>query len=164
LSTLPLTETRTIELPRERQRRIATTVRVVFRRTSLLVVNVHLENRASLGRGLITGDLARGRQMDALLAQLPADADGVLAGDLNIWLGTSEPAYRAAAARFPLAPPERPFLTFANRLALDHVLLRLPAGWDVRWAMAPAQYGSDHRAVLALIDAPDGVSEDPPSR
>ena len=103
LSTQPLTGTRVITLPRERQRRLAlaTTIRVAG--TELFLVNAHFENRVSLWRGLLFSDGARGRQATALLAELP-DGPGIAGGDLNTWLGPTEPALKAFAARFPDTP------------------------------------------------------------
>jgi endonuclease/exonuclease/phosphatase family metal-dependent hydrolase len=150
LSSVPFVETRSIELPRERQRRVAAVATIRFGATDLMLVNVHLENRASWWRGGLPGDRARARQMDALLSQLPA-APGILGGDLNIWLGTREKAYRAAAASFPDGANGQPLLTFRERLALDHLFFRLPAGWTAARARAPHRYGSDHYPIVGVL-------------
>ena len=152
LSTLPLLEARAIELPRERQRRVAAVASVRVAGTDLLLVNVHLENRASWWKGFLPGDPARARQMEALLAQLP-DGPGILGGDLNVMFGTRERAYRAAIERFPDAAGGPPPLTFRERLMLDHVLYRLPAGWDAATLLASSRYGSDHYPVVGLVRA-----------
>jgi endonuclease/exonuclease/phosphatase family metal-dependent hydrolase len=149
LSTLPLVNARAIELPRERQRRVAAVASVRVDSQELLIVNVHLENRASWWKGGLPGDLARARQMDALLAQLPP-TPGVLGGDLNIWLGTRERAYQAAVGRFPdLTDP--PPITFRERLTLDHLLFRLPPSWMASARPAASRYGSDHYPVIGWL-------------
>lgn len=151
LSSLPLIAARSIELPQGRQPRVAAVAEVRVGRSGLVLVSVHLENRASWWRGGLPGDGIRARQMDALLAQLP-QAPGVLGGDLNIWLGTRERAYRAAAARFPDAVAPDPPATFRERLALDHLFFRLPAGWRARSDVAKSRYGSDHLPVVGAIE------------
>jgi endonuclease/exonuclease/phosphatase family metal-dependent hydrolase len=150
LSSLPLANKRAIELPRERQTRMALTASVTVGGVDLLFVNVHLENRASWWKGGLPGDAIRGRQMEALLNQLP-EGPGILGGDLNIWLGSSERAYQLAVARFPDVPEENPTPTFRERLALDHVLFRLPSGWTAVRARAPHRYGSDHFPIIAAL-------------
>ena len=151
LSTQPLLEPRAIELPRERQRRRAIAAYTDSACQRLLLANVHLENRASWWRGALPGDRARERQMRALLAELPADIPGVLGGDFNTWLGTSESAYRLAAEQFRDGPRDAPALTYGERLSLDHLLFRLPPGWTAHLTRAPARYGSDHYPVVAVL-------------
>ena len=150
LSSLPVLEARIIELPRERQRRVAAVAKVRLAGTDLTVVNVHLENRASWWKGALPGDRARARQMEALLAQLPPGPT-ILGGDLNIWLGTREQAYQAAAAAFPDGGGEKLPLTFRDRLTLDHVFYRLPTGWKALRYRAPQRYGSDHYPVVCIL-------------
>lgn len=151
LATRPLVDARAIELPRERQRRMAISAFTDVDGERLLVANVHLENRAAWWRGALPGDRMRERQMRALLAELPAGVPGVLGGDFNTWLGTSEPAYRLAAEQFPDGPPGPPVATYGDRLPLDHLLFRLPPGWSARWERAPSRYGSDHYPVVAVL-------------
>jgi len=150
LSSLPLSNTRSIELPKERQRRVAAVATIRLAGVELQIVNVHLENRSSWWTGGLPGDGARARQMDALLPQLPA-GPGILGGDFNVWLGTEERAYEAAAASFPDALNRKPPWTFRERLALDHLFYRLPAGWQAFHARAPHRYGSDHFPLVGLL-------------
>ena len=154
LSTLPLDAPRAIPLPRERQPRTAAAATVHVAGQPLLVVSVHLENRVSWWRGGLLSENARGRQAAALIDALPAGAAGILGGDLNTWLGPTEPAWRLLVARFPDLPPSRRDVTFRDRLALDHVLLDLPAGWTARRYVVEPRYGSDHHPVLAVLTAP----------
>jgi endonuclease/exonuclease/phosphatase family metal-dependent hydrolase len=159
LATRPLIDARAIELPRERQRRMAIAAFAEVDGQRLLVANVHLENRASWWRGGLPGDRARERQMRALVADLPADVPGVLGGDFNTWLGPAEAAYRLAAEQFRDEPPGQPSVTFGNRLPLDHLLFRLPPGWTAHRARASSRYGSDHYPVVAVLGRPIGTPE-----
>ncbi len=151
LSSLPFLDTRVIELPRERQRRVAAMVRVHVAGHDLTLVNVHLENRASWWRGALPGDRARARQMQALLKQIP-EGPAILGGDLNVWFGADEEAYQAAAAAFPDARAASPPVpTFRERLALDHLFYRLPPDRTALQGRAPHRYGSDHFPVVGVI-------------
>ena len=150
VSTRPLSNERVIELPRERQPRTAASAMVQVAGEPLFVVSAHLENRLGWLRGLF-GDQARRRQVAALLAALPADAHGILGGDMNTMLGASEPALDALFARFDDTPRDRPRPTFRNRLALDHLFFDVPDGWEVSMRVLEDQYGSDHRPVLGII-------------
>ena len=150
LSTLPLLSTRVVVLPRARQPRVAVAANISVMGVEMFLVNAHLENRVSVWRGLLFSDGARGRQADALLAQLPP-GPGIAGGDLNTWLGPSEPAWKAFAARFPDTPSGAAEPTFRDRLVLDHLFFDLPEGWEVERHVLPEGYGSDHRPVLGVI-------------
>jgi len=150
LSTLPLAGAKTIELPRERQRRVAAIATIKVAGVDFVLVNVHLENRASWWKGGLPGDRARARQMESLLGEVPS-GPGVLGGDLNVWLGTQERAYQAAAGSFPDAPGAQPSLTFKDRLALDHLFYRLPHGWKAVREVASGRYGSDHFPLVGIV-------------
>jgi endonuclease/exonuclease/phosphatase family metal-dependent hydrolase len=148
----PLTNSRTIPLPRERQPRAAVAATVIFPALRLFVVSVHLENRVSWRRGGLFSDSARGRQAAALIAALPADEPGIVGGDLNTWLGPSEPAWRLLLARFTDTPPtSRSDVTFRRRLILDHLFFDLPGGWHATRRALSDAYGSDHLPVLGVI-------------
>lgn len=151
VSNVALRDRRAVPLPRERQTRTAATARIDVGGYELFVASVHLENRVSWWRGGLLSDTARHHQVDGLLRALPADAHGILGGDLNTWLGPTEGAWRALARRFATTPdwPRSP--TFRNRLVLDHVLMDLPDGWRVTRRVLPDDYGSDHHPVLAVV-------------
>lgn len=151
LSSVALRHPRVVPLPRERQSRAAATARIDIAGHELFVASVHLENRVGWWRGGLLSDTARDHQVDGLLRALPADAPGILGGDLNTWLGPSEPAWRALARRFADTPdwPRSP--TFRNRLVLDHLLMDLPLGWRVTRRVLADDYGSDHHPVLAIV-------------
>jgi endonuclease/exonuclease/phosphatase family metal-dependent hydrolase len=154
VSTLPLAGTRVIPLPRERQPRAAAFATVTLRGQTLFVVSVHLENRVSVWRGGLISDAARGRQARVLVDALPADAPGVVGGDLNTWLGPEEPAWRLLTGRFPDSPAEASDPTFHERLVLDHVFFDLPAGLTARRGVVRDRYGSNHHPVVGVVTGP----------
>jgi endonuclease/exonuclease/phosphatase family metal-dependent hydrolase len=153
LSTRPLEDTRTIDLPVERQHRVAAAATIAIAGERLFVVSAHLENRLDLLRGGPFGDRARGRQAEALVDALPPDGDGIVGGDMNTMLGPNEPALRVLLERFPDTPGGRSEPTFRDRLVLDHVFFDLPAGWRGVRRVVRERYGSDHHPVLGVVSA-----------
>lgn len=153
VSTLPLEDPHVIPLPRERQPRSAAAGTIRLGGEQLLLVSVHLENRVSWRRGGLFSENARGRQAAALVAAIPRDAHGILGGDLNTWLGPTEPAWRTLLARFTDTPRHRPAPTFRQRLALDHLFFDLPGDWQATWSVLRENYGSDHQPVLGQLVA-----------
>lgn len=151
IATTQLEDPRTVDLPRERQRRAALAATVRIGGETLFVVSTHLENRLGWLRGLF-GDRARGRQAEALLQALP-QGHGIVGGDFNTMLGPDEPAWKALLARFP-DTPDRPDPTFRDRLVLDHLFFDLPDGWVVMRQVVQDQYGSDHHPVVADVRGP----------
>ena len=151
VSTIPLEEPRTIDLPRERQPRAAVVATIRVAGETFFVASTHLENRLGWLQGLF-GDRARGRQADALLEALPSRGSGVVGGDLNTMLGPDEPAWRELLTRFP-DTPDKPEPTFRDRLVLDHLFFDVPDGWTVRRQVLRDRYGSDHHPVVATIHA-----------
>ena len=168
LSTLPLDDCTAIELPLERQRRVAVAASV--RRGSadgawsLRLVSTHFTN--TVGHHLwLLSEPARTRQARALAAVLD-DRPMVLGGDLNTWFGYQDAAYKELARRFDARPPDDRRATFSV-MRLDHVLPRLPGGWRVTIRRGPGKYGSDHYPVVAEIaPASSGAprASHPPSR
>jgi endonuclease/exonuclease/phosphatase family metal-dependent hydrolase len=148
ISTIPLANARTIDLPRERQPRAAVAATIRLSGEPFFVVCAHLENRLGWLRGLF-GDRARGRQAEALLQALPR-GHGIVGGDMNTMLGEDEPAWRMLQRRFP-DTPGRPEPTFRNRLVLDHLFFDLPEAWRVTRRVVSDQYRSDHHPVVAEI-------------
>ncbi len=166
LSSLPLDELEAIELPLERQRRVAlaATVRGVTttgRRWRARVVSAHLENRPGAGRLWVRAGAARTRQAEALLDALdlepgddtPPRADALILGaDLNTWLGRHERAWRLLRDAFPTWSHEDVRPTIGFRLRVDHLFARLPEGTRAIHRRVDARYGSDHHPVVAAID------------
>jgi endonuclease/exonuclease/phosphatase family metal-dependent hydrolase len=114
LSTIPLTDHHAIELPLERQRRMAMTATVsgetlLGEPWSARLINVHLENRVRWSRLLDNFGASRLRQMRALLDVIHVAPPSILGGDLNTWAWESaEPAVERIEELFERheAPPE----------------------------------------------------------
>lgn len=164
VANVPLAWPRAIELPFERQRRVAVVASVTLGGHTIDLCSVHLDNRApwrrvwrSLGRG-------RARQMAGLVTAFPGDADAdasVLGGDLNTWVGgRRESAYRLARQRFPL--PERPDPRPTHHFEIggwlrhsDHLMFRLPSGWRSQYRRLENTFGSDHYPLVGSVAGSD---------
>jgi endonuclease/exonuclease/phosphatase family metal-dependent hydrolase len=167
LSTLPLEAVTALELPLERQRRVALagTVRVPTSggaTTSLQLASVHLENRPAVTLSALTdpaGTAARTRQAEWLVEALPGAAATVLAGDLNTWAGgAAENAVQRLLPRFRESPVPAPGATHTSRflpVRLDHIFGDVPGGRMSGYRRAPTSYGSDHYPMMAWIHFPD---------
>jgi endonuclease/exonuclease/phosphatase family metal-dependent hydrolase len=161
LSTVPLQDLAAIELPFERQRRVAVAATVALpasggRPLKLRVVSAHLDNMVGARRlWFAGGEIARVRQARALRDHLTGSPSVVLGADLNTWFGFSDRAYGELAPAFPdtHAGDRRP--TFRGLLRLDHVFFRLPDGWTARFERAEDRYGSDHHPLVGVIDLPE---------
>ena len=150
LSTLPLRDAVAIELPLERQRRVAVTATA----GGLRVASAHFSNMVAHHLWILA-EPARVRQARAL-AQVLRDEPGpmVLGGDFNSWFGHRDAAYRTLVRDFSgAAAPNDPRPTF-GRLRLDHLLFRLPDGWRASVRRADQRYGSDHFPLIATIEPP----------
>lgn len=154
LSTLPLSDLTAIELPFERQRRVAAEATVRGLRTTgepwtLRVTSAHLDNRAPAKRLWLFATMSRVRQARGLLDGMRPSGAAVLGGDLNTWGGFHDDAYRTIAARLPIESSDRR-ATFHGLARLDHLLFRLPDGWSVHTSRLD-KYGSDHHPLLAEV-------------
>jgi endonuclease/exonuclease/phosphatase family metal-dependent hydrolase len=164
LSTEPLTGLTAIELPFERQRRVAVAATIDLAgaggREPLRLVSLHLE-AVSSAKVLWLFGRARPRQIGALLAALPAAGALVVGGDFNTWFGHADLTYRRMAKALPdvVATDRRP--TFALRRRLDHVFARLPAGWTAADQRLDQRFGSDHHPVLVQLRGPGGGARQP---
>ena len=158
LSTLPLEELSAVELPFERQRRVAVGATIAGTSTGgrpwrVRVVSAHLDNLVGPKRGwFLGGEYARVRQTRALLEYVRDDSAVILAGDFNTWFGFAEPAYGAIARVFPDTDTSDRQPTFMGLLRLDHMFFRLPDGWHGTFKRAASRYGSDHYPLIGTID------------
>lgn len=166
LANVPLARPRAIELPFERQRRVAVAASVTLGDHTIDLCSVHLDNRAPWRRVWRSLGAARHRQMAGLLDVFPAPAGDrahahVLGGDLNTWVGgRRESAYRVARQRFPL--PERPDSRPTHHFEIggwlrhsDHLMLRLPAGWRADCRRLEDTFGSDHYPLVGSVAGSD---------
>jgi endonuclease/exonuclease/phosphatase family metal-dependent hydrolase len=163
LSTLPLADLQVIELPFERQRRIALAATIAGETTSRLswrlrLADVHVDTSLALTRG---GPFAaRRRQTEALVEALTADPTTtdmpmVVGGDFNTWLGPKEPALEVMRRAFADTPHQPALPTWEGPLlargTLDYVFARGPFRSAVTRRLA-GRFGSDHYPLLTLVD------------
>lgn len=156
LSTLPLAEPAVIELPFERQRRVALAASIggqtsAGRTWRLRLANVHLDTALAMTRG---GPFeARARQVEGLIRALSGSFGPVLvAGDFNTWLGEREPALTALRRAYPdTAPIAGPTWIgpLGTRATLDYMFARGEV--PVRVQRLPGRFGSDHFPLLAVV-------------
>jgi len=162
LSTLPLTDLAAIELPYERQRRVALSARVGGRDGSgapfsLRVVSVHLDNWSRWTQVLDSFGSGRARQIRGLLDWL-GDAPAVaLGGDFNTWYGErGEPAIGELQSHFrwprshPNVKTHGAFGSLVDR-QVDYFFFQLPKGWQAHYRVLEDKRGSDHRPLLAEL-------------
>lgn len=153
VSTLPLQDAQAIDLPHERQHRVAAAAAITVSGVPMVVVSAHFENRLDLFDGGPFADGARGRQAEALVDALPASGHAIVGGDLNTMLGPSEPALRILGERFRHQPSPSPGPTFRDRLTLDHLFFDLAKGWTASRRVVRERYGSDHHPVIGVVTA-----------
>jgi endonuclease/exonuclease/phosphatase family metal-dependent hydrolase len=156
LSTIPLADLMAIELPFERQRRVAVAATVHGTGAkgepwALRVASVHLDNMAGLSRGYVGGEYARMRQARGLRDAFRGSDPLILAGDFNTWFGFRDGAYVETARAFPQTRVIDGRRTFMGLLRLDHVFYRLPEGWRAEVHRAESALGSDHHALITTI-------------
>ena len=159
LSTLPLTDLAAIELPHERQRRVAVAATVRGETPSgapwtLRLASAHLDTMSGPARLWVAGgEWARTRQVRGLLAALDVRTGPpfVLGADLNTLFGFRDRAYVEALAAFPQTRVTDGRKTFMNLLRLDHLFFRLPDGWHAEFRRADDRYGSDHYPLVGSV-------------
>ena len=158
LATLPLANLTAIELPLERERRVAISADVAGTTTAgtpwrIELVNLHLDPRSSWSRIHRSFGGSRALQVDWLLEALRGDHSyAVVCGDFNSWFGgANEPALRMLRERrfLPGALLGEPTPTLpVLGLTLDHLFYRLPSGAAAETRVLADTYGSDHRPLL----------------
>jgi endonuclease/exonuclease/phosphatase family metal-dependent hydrolase len=156
LSSVPLTDLQAIELPFERQRRVAIAATVEGQTSAgtpwrLRVVSAHLDNIGSARRAWIGSEYGRARQARGLATLFQDTQPTILAGDFNTWFGFSDQAYVETAREFPetRVADRRP--TFLGLLRLDHVFYRLPREWHLDVRRGAARFGSDHFPLIGSL-------------
>ena len=159
LSSLPLTDLSALELPFERQRRVAVGATIGGESPEgtpwqLRVVSAHLDNMSGARRLWVASEFGRVRQTRGLVQQLAGNTPVVLGGDFNTWFGFSDRAFQETARAFPGTRVTDRRATFRGLLRLDHLFYRVPDAWRVTWRRAEHAYGSDHHPLIATIDLP----------
>jgi len=157
LSTVPLTELTAIELPFERQRRVAIAATVAGTRRDgtpwrLRVASAHLDNLLGARRFWVMGsEFGRARQARGLAAALGNEPDVVLGADLNTWFGFHDRAYTEMARAFPDTQVTDRRATFRGLLRLDHLFFRLQDGRAALFRRVDGRYDSDHYPLIGTI-------------
>ena len=162
LSTQPLESPAAVELPWERQRRVAISASIELRTrdgrsTELRLVSAHLDNRSRLGRIARSFGIGRLRQAEALAAFIDDGRPTAMGADLNTWLsGHLADAARILRRALPLPGvlPERPTATLPGPLPdqkLDYLMFALPSGWTAGYRVLDDEYGSDHHPLLGWV-------------
>lgn len=156
LANMPIEDPGAIELPFERQRRVALSASVQGLTAAgvpwrLRFVNAHLDNTFNPGRLWLAAEYGRARQARALLAAVDRGEPLVLGGDFNTVSGFADAAYVPLARRFPAVPATDRRATFLGLLRLDHMFFRLPAGWTASFRRADERFGSDHYPLIASV-------------
>jgi endonuclease/exonuclease/phosphatase family metal-dependent hydrolase len=156
LTTEAMRHLEVLELPFERQRRIALLATLEGRTSaggpwSIRLVNVHLETRAGAMRHGPAA--ARLRQARALLERLhPVRVPTVVGGDFNTSWGDDEPAAHELRRALPSAG-RTPGTTWSAGILsarLDHLFAWLP-GERLRVRRIPRRFGSDHTPLLTVV-------------
>ncbi|HEY8550677.1 MAG TPA: endonuclease/exonuclease/phosphatase family protein [Vicinamibacterales bacterium] len=160
LSTRPLTNREVVELPFERQRRVAIAATVHAGPEAVRVVDVHFENRAGSRGWWLRSASARARQAAALVRALPDRGTLVLGGDLNTW-SPGEAILDVLRTRVTTWAVEDVRPTFHYGLRLDYLLGRLPDHAVVTQRRLDDRYGSDHYPLVGTIRWPGMADHSP---
>jgi endonuclease/exonuclease/phosphatase family metal-dependent hydrolase len=156
LATRPLTDLAAIELPFERQRKVAIAATVsgvttAGTRWTVRVVSAHLDASAGARHLWMFSSGQRAAQARALADALGGERSVALGGDLNTWAdGPFERAPLLLARAFNDTPPVKLQPTF-GWLLLDYLFFRLPDTWRAESRRVDDSFGSDHRPVLGWI-------------
>ena len=149
LATSPIAAIAIVELPFEKQRRIALGARV----DGIELVNVHFDTAVGVLRG--GPGSTRRRQARAVIdAVSDVPAPLVLGGDLNTWWGDDEPAVEELRRAFPDAMPAVARETWRGPLwmgnKLDYVFAK---GFEPPLTVVrlDERFGSDHWPLMATI-------------
>jgi endonuclease/exonuclease/phosphatase family metal-dependent hydrolase len=156
LSSLPLDDLSAIELPFERQRRVAVAATIRGTTSSgdpwaLRLASVHLDNLVGARYGWIATVYGRARQARGLREALAGVEPLVMAGDFNTWFGFSDQAYIETARAFPHTRVQDGRRTFRGLLRLDHVFYRLAPQWAADVRRAESSFGSDHHPLITTV-------------
>jgi endonuclease/exonuclease/phosphatase family metal-dependent hydrolase len=155
VSSVPLADVVAIELPLERQRRVAIQATVRVRSSdggdvAVAFLDAHFTNMV-LNHLWLLSESGRLRQAQALSAVLPSEGPLIIGGDFNAWFGFHDAAYRELAKHAQPAPGQDRRASFGP-MRLDHLLFRLPGSWTAAVRRAEDRYGSDHYPLVALIE------------
>jgi endonuclease/exonuclease/phosphatase family metal-dependent hydrolase len=158
LSTLPLHDLTAIELPIDRQRRVAISATVQgvdaqSRAWRLRVVTLHLDALVSARRLWIFATGWRGDQARTVIDSLDHAEPAIVVGaDLNTWLGGRwESAYRRLAHVWPASPSGSARSWRDAHGRLDYVFFGMRPGWTKESRRLDRHFGSDHRPIIGIV-------------
>ncbi len=166
LSTRRLSHLTAVELPWERQRRVAVTAQVagVDRNGNdwiLRVVSAHLDNRAAWSRIHRSFGAAQSNQARGLIAALDEGVPTALGADLNTWYRKRDigavallDARFASLSAHPGGSSAR--IPFLPDLRLDYLFFDVPERWSTGYRVLPDSYGSDHKPLLGWVGVGTG--------
>jgi endonuclease/exonuclease/phosphatase family metal-dependent hydrolase len=157
LSSLPLTDLTAIELPFNRQRRVAVAATVTAVDDDgmpwrLRVASAHLNATAGPTRLWLFASGVREHQARRLAAALAGEEPAIMGSDLNTWAeGAREPAVLELRRVFTDTTVAAAEPTFRFGLKLDYLFFRLPDGWIGGAARVGSRFGSDHHPLLGRL-------------
>jgi endonuclease/exonuclease/phosphatase family metal-dependent hydrolase len=147
-------EVTVVELPFERQRRVAVavTLKCADGTPPVRLVSVHLDIGMMATRG--GGEVARRRQAEALRDALgPPPARAIVAGDFNTAWGDAEGLLDALEKTYPDAMESGEMSwrgPMGLRRRLDHMFVKAD-GVRVRVRVVSDRFGSDHHPLIAEL-------------
>jgi endonuclease/exonuclease/phosphatase family metal-dependent hydrolase len=166
LSTLPLSDLQILELPVQKQRRIAAAATIRGRASDgrawdLRVVSVHLDHISGWRRFHRSFGADRARHAGLLVEAFGNEERVALGGDFNSWFGgPHERGIRLMRTHFPHpgSPPNADTLLqaiFPLSRQVDHLFFRLPEAWAAEYQVVSESYGSDHLPLVGWIRLDD---------
>ncbi len=153
LSTLPLSNATAVELPIERQRRVALFADVAVSDVEILPVGViHLDATDAADHLWIFGARSWRAAQAAALGSLLPSGTLVVGADLNTWLGSGEPASKYFHRLFPDTPATIEG-SQARRRALDYLFFRgSGSAVTAHYQVVSNKYGSDHHPLIGWFN------------
>jgi endonuclease/exonuclease/phosphatase family metal-dependent hydrolase len=152
VSTLRLSDPIAVELPGERQRRVAIFAKLWLPSQDASCCSVGVVHLDALGAPkrlwLFGTTFMRELQIKALAPLFP-ESDLVVGADLNTWHGRQEPALRFLGKL--LGTPVAIVRAGPGLRVLDYLFFRLRANVTVRGTVAANDYGSDHHPLVVQV-------------
>jgi endonuclease/exonuclease/phosphatase family metal-dependent hydrolase len=150
LSTLPLSDVRAVELPGERQRRVALFASLASGSSDRISVGViHFDALAAPKQLWVFGtSTVRGLQAKSLSPVVP-EGTLVVGADLNSWHGADEPAPKILGQLFANTPKTADQSGPRHRV-LDYMFFRAE-GATARYQVVGDKYGSDHHPLVGWL-------------
>jgi endonuclease/exonuclease/phosphatase family metal-dependent hydrolase len=150
LSTLPLSDARAVELPGERQRRVALFARLAPGSSDRVSVGViHFDALAAPKQLWVFGTSTVRALQARWLSTVAPEGTLVLGADLNTWHGADEPAPKILGQLFAGTPVTADRSAPSHRV-LDYMFFRAE-GATARYRVVGDQYGSDHHPLIGWL-------------